>query len=718
MNNLYNIGVEREGLRCNQNGELSKLPHPAVFGDKIKNHFIGTDFGEAQIELCTPICHSVRECYEKLSEITNVVLCELHDRNEVLWPYSMPCILPSDENYIFNEYGDYTDETDYETKLYKKYGTEMYAMSGIHVNFSIEDEMIRRLKVYYPELSDNKEELYFKIMRNFRKGCWMLEYLTGATPYDLLHDDREAKISLRGSKTYGFHNKNGGLTIDFTDKDAYIRNIEQLLADNVVYSDREVYICIRAKSGVRHASIANMKNDPVDHIEGRIFDLNPFDRCGISKADMELSIAFFIYCMITDEDKMPELDYMLVAENGLPEEKITCIKKMLNKLVKIDNQLVLGFADLKEFINDVNKGTERFKKVRNFDKSNFKNELLKLANDYSNYADANSYVIPEYPKLETATVQCIKDAICCGINYNIVDEAKSIVEYEHDDKRECTIQATKTSADTYIFPYITDDKIYAKNRMIANCINTPAYILIDKKMTQREVNHILNSAVGKQVVVKPKSSNYGTGITVLKEDVTLEKIKAAVKMAFKADNEIFIEEYADGKEYRFLVVDGKCLSVVWRRPASVVGDGVHTISELMKIKEEIPRFKKIDKHFVINEAMMQYLKEQNLTLNSIPKDGERVFVHKVSNASVGGESIAVTEDVPEELKRIAEKIAGIFNAKICGIDFIIKDMNKPEDYTILEINDNPGIFLNEVPSEGTPVRVGIEIFKMLGLYNV
>lgn len=720
MNNLYNIGVEREGLRSNQNGELSDLPHPSVFGDKIKNHFIGTDFGEAQVEVCTPVCHSVRECYEKLSEITNVVLCELYNRNEVLWPYSMPCILPSDDKYIFNEYGDYQDEIDYENKLYKKYGTEMYAMSGIHVNFSMEDELVKRLQELYPEanISDDKEEDYFKIMRNFRKGCWMLEYLTGSTPYDILHEDRDAMISLRGSKTYGFHNKNGGFTIDFTDKDAYIRNIEKLLADDLIYSDREVYICIRAKSSVRHASIKNMKKAPVDHIEGRIFDLNPFDRCGCSKADMELATAFFIYCLITDEDKMPEYDYMLIAETGIDDKQKAMVKKMLNKLVKLSEELYLGFGDLKEFINDINKDTVRYTKVRAMGHKNLKEELLKLARGYAAYADENCYMIPEYPNLETATAMCIKDAIACGINYNIIDENKSIVEYEYDNKKECTIQATKTSADSYIFPYITDDKIYAKKLMMANGIKTANYVEIDTRMPKNEVNALLKSLVGKKIVVKPKSSNYGRGITVLKEDVTLDKIKAAVKMAFKEDSSIFIEDYAPGKEYRFLVVDGKCLSVVWRRPASVVGDGIHTIRELIEIKKQIPRFRKINKDIPINEAMLQYLKEQNITLDTIPKDGERVWIQKVSNASMGGEPIAVTEDVPDYLKAVAEKMADIFHAKICGIDFIIDDMDKPQDYIILEINDNPGIFLNEVPTEGTPVKVGMEIFKMLGLYDI
>ena len=116
--------------------------------------------------------------------------------------------------------------------------------------------------------------------------------------------------------------------------------------------------------------------------------------------------------------------------------------------------------------------------------------------------------------------------------------------------------------------------------------------------------------------------------------------------------------------------------------------------------------------------MLQYLDEQGITLETIPKDGERVWIQKVSNASMGGEPIAVTEDVPDYLKAVAEKVADIFHAKICGIDFIIDDMENPKEYTILEINDNPGIFLNEVPTEGTPVKVGMEIFKMLGLYDI
>ena len=94
---LYNIGIEREGLRCDKEGKLSQKPHPEAFADRMKNDFITTDWGEAQLELRTPACKDTEECYEKLNEITNVVLCELNNRDEVIWPYSMPCILPKEE---------------------------------------------------------------------------------------------------------------------------------------------------------------------------------------------------------------------------------------------------------------------------------------------------------------------------------------------------------------------------------------------------------------------------------------------------------------------------------------------------------------------------------------------------------------------------------------------------------------------------------------------
>ena len=73
----YKVGIEREGLRTNKNGHLSDLPHQRVFGNRNTNAFVTTDFGAAQIELRTTPCATTKECYEKLLNVTNVVLEEL-----------------------------------------------------------------------------------------------------------------------------------------------------------------------------------------------------------------------------------------------------------------------------------------------------------------------------------------------------------------------------------------------------------------------------------------------------------------------------------------------------------------------------------------------------------------------------------------------------------------------------------------------------------------
>ena len=112
--------------------------------------------------------------------------------------------------------------------------------------------------------------------------------------------------------------------------------------------------------------------------------------------------------------------------------------------------------------------------------------------------------------------------------------------------------------------------------------------------------------------------------------------------------------------------------------------------------------------------MLDYLAEQGYSLEYVPADGERIYLHKISNVSKGGEGVGVFEEMPDYFKKIAEKLVKVFNAKICGVDIIIDDLNST-DYKVIELNDNPGILSNEYPVEGKGVKAGIEILKLLEL---
>lgn len=324
------------------------------------------------------------------------------------------------------------------------------------------------------------------------------------------------------------------------------------------------------------------------------------------------------------------------------------------------------------------------------------------------------YLLKGYPKLESSTVALIKDAISQGIKYEIIDENRSFIKLYTDKQTEYVVQATKTRKDSYIFPFIVNDKEFVKQVLKNNNLNVPEGIVIESTAEREDIDNLINKYENKKCVIKPRTTNCGLGITVFDKPVTKEEIKEAVKYAFNYDSSVLIEDYKIGKEYRFVVIDGKCISVAYRRSASVVGDGIKTIQELMNDKDKEPWHYILENPMVIDEPLKIFLKNQELNLNSVPNKGERIFLRRNSNCSTGGESVDVTEEMPDFFKRISEKATNLFNSKICGVDMLIDDMGKQE-YSIVEINENPGICINEWPYEGKGEKIGLEILKLLGL---
>ena len=714
-NNLYNIGVERESLRCSEDGKLSVNMHPAIFGDRMYNNFISADWGETQIEIRTPVCSSTTECYEKLEEITNVVLAELKEQNDLLWPYSMPCKLPNEKDFIFGQYGDREkgrSEAKYEKELFDKYGYRMHSISGIHVNFNLTDFLLDKLKKMYSNIPENKDDIYCKMMNSFVKKAWQLMYYFGSTPIQV-ENDVECKFSLRNTDKYGFGNGET-LPVDYINRNAYLKSIEDIVSSGKVLSAREIYTPIRAKSKNKDNMLQELKDGEISYIEVRVLDLNPFDKCGISKRDLDFLVVFLINCLV--DENIKEYNYKEIAEFGINDKQYDILLKEFEKYRTLNEKLGLnadeGIEEMYNVCISNNTRANRIKTISNQEGLN--NSMLNFAKQYMNDAYQNRYTIKSFPNLETSTVVIIKDAITQGVDYNVINEDKSFIELIHNGKREYVFQATKTSRDSFIFPYITDDKFFAKKIMKEHGIYVPEGIMINKKMKSKEQEKLISNFDNRSVVIKPRTTNCGIGITVFEESVPKEELLDAVKYAFEFDDNVILEEYIKGNEYRFLCIDGKCLSVVWRRSASVVGDGRTTILELIEKKRKEPWHDLLKKPVKIDPPMEEFLKLHGYNLNSIIPENKRVFLRKNSNVSTGGETVDMTKIMPQYFKDIAEKAASIFNAKICGVDIIIDDLST-SDYKMIEINDNPGIAINEWPYEGKGRRIGLDILKLLEL---
>jgi len=216
----------------------------------------------------------------------------------------------------------------------------------------------------------------------------------------------------------------------------------------------------------------------------------------------------------------------------------------------------------------------------------------------------------------------------------------------------------------------------------------------------------------KPIVVKPNSGTYGNGIT-LNISSYKECVKAVEKAKLFSRNEktdVVIEEmFQGGEEYRILVTKKKVIGVLKRRPASIVGNNINTVNELIEEKnlEDIRTTvtgNLSHERIIIDKQLKQFLKEQNLTLQYIPEKNERIFLRKVSNISKGGDAIDYTDIIHDSVKEIAIKtINAIPGLSFSGIDFMSKDIRKQQtkdSYIIIETNTSPGLGMHSRPYEG------------------
>lgn len=325
----------------------------------------------------------------------------------------------------------------------------------------------------------------------------------------------------------------------------------------------------------------------------------------------------------------------------------------------------------------------------------------------------------EYKELELSTQILIKEAKNRGIEVEVLDKEDNFIQLRKGERVEYVKQATKTSADTYIAPLIMENKEVTKKVLQANDINVP------KGITVKSVEEAIDKFIqfhDKEIVVKPKSTNFGKGVIILKGTYSKDDYKNAVMRAFEYDKFVLIEEFIPGREYRFLVIGDETVAILHRVPANVTGDGIHTIEQLVHEKNKDPLRGKgyvtpLEK-ISLGTTEQEYLEAQNMNLQYIPQKGKTIYLRENSNISTGGDSIDYTDEVLQDYKSIAVKAAKAVGAKICGADIIIQDILAAPNainYSVIELNFNPAIHIHDYPYHGKNRCVENKILDLLHL---
>ena len=356
-NLIIERGIEKESLRVNKEGFISGQSHPKGLGSSFTNPSITTDFAEALIEIVTPVYTDINQLYKKLESL-HVFINKNLENNETLWPYSMPPKIKTESEINIATYGDTNMgklKHIYRKGLAIRYGKTMQCVSGIHYNFSLSDESLKKFLGISNQ--EDKSKAYLGLIRNFKRLFWfvLLEFGNSAVvdktfvsrrnndleelnSSDLFQKDA---TSLRMSDIGYQSQAQKNLDFKYNDLASFLDELKtgiimphpefqklglqdengkyQQISDGILQIENELYDCIRpkraGKSGQRPYQL--LKDQGIQYVEVRGIDLNPSSLLGITEDQIRVLDMLLIYCIVNDSPEMTDEEKLIIEKTDI-----------------------------------------------------------------------------------------------------------------------------------------------------------------------------------------------------------------------------------------------------------------------------------------------------------------------------------------------------------------------------------------------------------------
>ncbi|MGT2844716.1 bifunctional glutamate--cysteine ligase GshA/glutathione synthetase GshB [Streptococcus hongkongensis] len=726
------FGLEREGLRIQETGEIAKTNHPKVLGSRNFHPYIQTDFSESQLELITPISQTTKQALRRLLAITDVAQSSMNS-HEYIWPLSMPPYITEDDIQIAKL--DNQEEVQYRQQLAKNYGKKLQSISGIHYNFELGHDLTKLL--FQISDSDNltnfKNQLYMKIARQFLRYQWFVTYLFGASPLaekDFYKQSPQDTVrALRASHQFGYSNDDS-VTISFSSIENYIQDMEAAINSGALSLEKEFYSSVRLRGSKQSRDYLEKG---ITYIEFRSFDINPFHKLGITQETLD-SFHLFILSLIWMDD-MTDFDGEIASARQLNEDvalasaleplpkeaDAQAILKAMTELIQ-HFQLDNYYADLVEQMTQAVADPAQTigGRLANYSQEGSLQAFgLKQAKGFADELKEAPYALKGYESMELSTQMLMFDVIQKGIHLEILDENDQFLKLWHENHVEYVKNGNMTSKDNYIVPLAMANKTVTKKILDKAGYPTPKG---SEFATKDDAIRYYQFISDKAIVVKPKSTNFGLGISIFQKPASLTDYKKALDIAFSEDTDVLVEEFISGTEYRFFILDGKCEAVLLRLPANVVGDGKHTIKELIAIKNQNPLRGKDHRSplekIQLGDIEKLMLAQEGLAEDSILEAGQKIELRRNSNISTGGDSVDLTNQMDTSYKKLAAQMAEAIGAWVCGVDLIIPDISKKASLeepncSCIELNFNPSMYMHTYCHEGPGQMITPKILAKL-----
>ncbi len=315
-------------------------------------------------------------------------------------------------------------------------------------------------------------------------------------------------------------------------------------------------------------------------------------------------------------------------------------------------------------------------------------------------------------RLGPSTGAIVRAAVARGIPYHRLTNG-SLVQFGWGS-RQRRIQAAEIDSTSSVAEAIAQDKELTKQLLAVAGIPVP----VGRSVATSAEAWTAMCEIGGPVVVKPRDGHHGKGVTVNIE--TRGHLEVAYTAAAAISPEVMIEQFIPGHDFRFLVVGRHLVAAARREPPHVIGDGEHSVRELVAEINKDPR--RGEGHATsltrirLDEIALARLALQGYTADSVPPRGTRVVLRNNSNLSTGGTATDVTDDVHPELVARAVEAAQMIGLDIGGVDIVCETVLKPleeQGGAIVEVNAAPGLRMHLDPSFGKGHPVGEAIVSTL-----
>ncbi|MCX8145101.1 MAG: cyanophycin synthetase [Azovibrio sp.] len=274
-------------------------------------------------------------------------------------------------------------------------------------------------------------------------------------------------------------------------------------------------------------------------------------------------------------------------------------------------------------------------------------------------------------------------------------------------RRIWTAETDRTSA---IAESISRDKDLTKTLLKSCGLPVPEGYLVDSPEAAWEAAE----DIGLPVVVKPDDGNHGRGVFL--DLNSRAEVEAAYRVASEEGSNVIVERYIPGIEHRLLVVGSKVVAATRGEIAQVVGDGRHSIRELIDLQINAdPRRGSSEEHplnFIgLDSAARLEIQRQGYTPEDVPAEGKEVVIQRIGNLAID-----CTDEVHPDTARAVVLAARVVGLDIAGVDLVAKDISQPlaaQGGAIVEVNAGPGLLMHLKPAQGQPRPVGEAIVELL-----